>query len=322
MKIIALIVSALLIAPTAGETEASRNASTRIRLALVRPVGRSPELTHAVMEAITTSAARNSSLTLIDQALVDSAVAGSGYDGSFNLTLREARNLGAAIGCDFYLLVRSEMNRVSCSSSRTESESWAAIFLVNARTGQLTRFEWLLESAENDHQAVARTATSLIERTDGLLQVISNSETTPTRPSNHARVALDLTQEEPPPNYEAPIFLKREPPLYTAEAERAELSATVEIEAVFGDDGKVRDPKITRWAGYGLDQSALQAAERLRFTPATINGRPISVKGALRYNFTRRDASRAYFFSADSLRGECEATKPTGLSFSLTSQKT
>jgi TonB family protein len=152
----------------------------------------------------------------------------------------------------------------------------------------LIRFDWVLESADSDQEARLRLAKSLIERMDSLLRMIVNAEPVQPRLPYHGRVALDLTREEPPPTYEAPTFVKREQPLYTPEAERAEVSGTVEIEAVFGQDGNLREPEIIRWAGYGLDQSALQAAERIRFTPAKLNGARISVKARLRYNFTRR----------------------------------
>ena len=42
-------------------------------------------------------------LVLVDRGLARAAARGAGYSGSLNLTLKEARDLGAAIGCDFYL---------------------------------------------------------------------------------------------------------------------------------------------------------------------------------------------------------------------------
>ena len=40
----------------------------------------------------------------IDADQVRAAALGAGYDGSLNMTVQQARDLGAAIGCDFYFV--------------------------------------------------------------------------------------------------------------------------------------------------------------------------------------------------------------------------
>src|SRR5467141_429424 len=47
-------------------------------------------------------------LSLLDREQSRTAARGAGYTGSLNLTLAEARDLGAAIGCDFYITGNAE----------------------------------------------------------------------------------------------------------------------------------------------------------------------------------------------------------------------
>src|SRR5262245_34622761 len=41
---------------------------------------------------------------LVDSDLARAAARGAGFEGSLNLTTEEARNIGAAIGCEFYFI--------------------------------------------------------------------------------------------------------------------------------------------------------------------------------------------------------------------------
>ena len=87
--------------------------------------------------------------------------------------------------------------------------------------------------------------------------------------------------------FTAPQFLNRVKPEYTEEAGRADINATVEAKAVFRADGEVGEVEIIRWAGFGLDESAERAIRGLKFKPATRDGRAVSVRALVRYNFRR-----------------------------------
>jgi TonB family protein len=76
-------------------------------------------------------------------------------------------------------------------------------------------------------------------------------------------------------------------PDYTAEAELADITATVEAMVVFGSSGELGRVEIIRWAGFGLDEAAERAIRQLKFKPATRDGDPISVRAMIRYNFRR-----------------------------------
>ena len=87
--------------------------------------------------------------------------------------------------------------------------------------------------------------------------------------------------------FKAPEFLNRVKPEYAPEADKADITATVEAMVLFRSNGEVGTIEIARWAGFGLDESAEGAIRQLKFTPATRAGIPINVRALIRYNFRR-----------------------------------
>src|SRR6185369_17459474 len=72
--------------------------SISVRVAVLE-FGQTPTAAHAaekVRELFTSS----NDFTLIDSDLARTAARGAGYNGSLNLSVEEARDIGAAIGCD------------------------------------------------------------------------------------------------------------------------------------------------------------------------------------------------------------------------------
>src|SRR5258708_6440844 len=69
----------------------------------------------------------------IDADQVRAAALGAGYDGSLNMTVQQARDLGAAIGCDFYFVGEAQTVRRSPSTGASYYESYTSIFLLSAR---------------------------------------------------------------------------------------------------------------------------------------------------------------------------------------------
>jgi TonB family protein len=86
---------------------------------------------------------------------------------------------------------------------------------------------------------------------------------------------------------EPPVFYQRLKPAYTEQADLAGIAATVELEAVFGEDGKVGQVEVVRWAGFGLDESAIATVRQLRFKSARRDGKNVTIRGLVRYNFRR-----------------------------------
>jgi len=65
-------------------------------------------------------------------------------------------------------------------------------------------------------------------------------------------------------------------PGYTDQARAAHLQGNVLISAIVGTDGIVRDAKVQKGLGMGLDEKALEAVGLWRFRPELEDGKPVS----------------------------------------------
>ena len=74
-------------------------------------------------------------------------------------------------------------------------------------------------------------------------------------------------------------------PEYTDEARQAHIQGTVVLDVIIRADGIGKVNKVVRGLGYGLDQKAIEAFEKWRFTPGTVDGKPVSVQLQIVINF-------------------------------------
>lgn len=73
-----------------------------------------------------------------------------------------------------------------------------------------------------------------------------------------------------------PVEITSKPdPAYTQEARTLKLEGEVLLNVVFEASGQVRILGVARGLGHGLDQSAIHAAEQIRFKPARRDGKPV-----------------------------------------------
>ncbi len=234
--------------------------------------------------------------TVIDPDLARAAARGAGFDGSMNLTVHEARDLGAAIGCDFYFLGEAQTLRRSPSTGAAYFDSYASIFLVSARTGRLIL--WERPPVRRDSAEEAETA---------LLQILASEETRHRyfvairRAQEDERAERASAVEAPPPiieimsdadddkdkNTRAPRPYRRLKPPYPESAAIAEVEAVVDVLADIDARGEVGRIEIARWAGYGLDQSVIDTVKQMHFFPAMRDGVAIPMRVLLRYNFRK-----------------------------------
>jgi len=63
-------------------------------------------------------------------------------------------------------------------------------------------------------------------------------------------------------------------PAYTDEARKLRIEGEVLLEVIFESSGKLRVVRVVRGLGHGLDDSAVRAAEQIRFKPALREGEP------------------------------------------------
>jgi TonB family protein len=82
-----------------------------------------------------------------------------------------------------------------------------------------------------------------------------------------------------------PTIHYKEKAAYTEEARLHRVEGTVVLNVTFGADGRIQNIKTVRGLSHGLTEKAIEAALRIRFTPAVQSGKPVSVRGNLEFSF-------------------------------------
>ena len=83
----------------------------------------------------------------------------------------------------------------------------------------------------------------------------------------------------------APDLIYGPDPEFSEEARKAKYQGTVVVKCVVGPDGRVRDARVQRALGMGLDEKALEAIHKYRFNPAKKDGQPVAVMVSIEINF-------------------------------------
>ena len=238
------------------------------------------------------------SLLILDRDQVRAAARGAGYTGSINLSLNEARDLGAALGCDFFVLGDAQTLRRSPSSGPVYFESYASIFLVSARTGRLIR--WDRPNFQADQPAAAEQ--SLLSELSGfeMQHRLSQASLRAQEDERGERELKPIDQQIPileaapdddksaaAEGLRLPRPYRRLIPPYPEAAARAEAEATVDVLVDLDASGEVTRVEVARWAGFGLDETTVDTVRRLHFFPAMRNGVALPIRVLLRYNFRK-----------------------------------
>jgi TonB family protein len=232
-----------------------------------------------------------------DADLSRSAAKGIGYSGSLNLTVSEARDLGAALATEFYIIGDAQTLRRSSFERPVYFESYCSIFLVSTRTGNL--LFWDRPSFENNEATRAEALLSQHLKGDAftnrLIAVIRKAQEEERVQRTVLNTAVDAVIEAAPDDEKAaadqglrlPRPFRRLRPGYPDTAARAEAEAIVDVAVDIGADGEVGEVQIVRWAGFGLDESTVATVRQLHFFPAMKNSAPIPMRVLLRYNFRK-----------------------------------
>jgi TonB family protein len=234
---------------------------------------------------------------LLDPDLSASAARGVGYSGSLNLSLAEARDLGAAMGAEFYLVGDAQTLRRSSTQTPVYYESYSSIFVISSRTGRLVFWDRINTESDNPRDAERKLTKLLSDNKQGehCLAAIRKAQVDE---SGQRMVDLKSTpvliEEAPDDETRAaaeglrlPRPFRRLRPVYTESAARAEVEATVDVLVDISADGEVGQVQVARWAGFGLDETTVATVRQLHFFPAMRNGTPIPIRVLLRYNFRK-----------------------------------
>lgn len=81
-------------------------------------------------------------------------------------------------------------------------------------------------------------------------------------------------------------ILSKPRPAYTDEARRLRIEGEVLLETWFGASGQIRVLRVVRSLGHGLDQTAIEAAEGIRFVPREQRGQPTDTVAMIKITFS------------------------------------
>ncbi|MEP6902261.1 MAG: energy transducer TonB [Actinomycetota bacterium] len=224
---------------------------------------------------------------VLDSSLSETAFLSSNPENPFNLGSEEAKIIGAAIGCDYFLLVKAQNLRRSSFEKKEYFESYAAIFVVSSRTGRLVFWKLTTFNSSKSNAAdklLFDSTTDLTGEISDKLPNIAKQEL------NEKTAKLEEIPDENSPdakNFRSPLPYKKISPQYTALANLYGITATVDIEVDFDESGQIRRTEIVRWAGFGLDESVTETIRKMNWRPAEKNKKTLPIRVLLRYNFKK-----------------------------------
>lgn len=233
---------------------------------------------------------------LIDRDQSRAAALGTGHGTSLNMSLEEARNLGAAIGCDFFLTGEAQTLRRSPSDARIYFDSYASVFLVSARTGRLVSWNlnWAKaptnDGAEADLLADLSSARTRNSYHSAIHKALKDESAERAHAIENGTPVIEVMADETSESQNGtrpPRPFRRVKPEYTKAAALTEVEAIVDALVDIDEKGEVARVEIARWAGYGLDQSVIDTIKQMHFFPAMRNGVAIPMRVLLRYNFRK-----------------------------------
>ena len=246
----------------------------------------------AALLATALAAGRDFSLSDRDESRA--AARGSGYAGSLNLTLSEARDLGSALGTDFYILGDAQVLRRSPSAGPPFYEAYASLFLVSTRTGRLVMWDGPTAQAAQPEAAEQQLSAELRQRAARYGAMLRAAEEQERRErAEVTRRAAALIEEAPEEGTTAaeglrlPAPYRRLQPAYTEMARSVGAEAVVDVQAEIDATGEVGAVEVVRWAGYGLDEAVTNTVRQMHFRPAVRDGVNVPLRVLLRYNFRR-----------------------------------
>ena len=82
-----------------------------------------------------------------------------------------------------------------------------------------------------------------------------------------------------------PAVIYKVDPEYSEEARKAKYSGTVLLQLVVDVDGRAKNIKVVKGVGLGLDEKAVEAVQKWKFTPGKKNGAPVPVYATVEVNF-------------------------------------
>jgi TonB family protein len=159
---------------------------------------------------------------------------------------------------------REEMNTAIAQGTR--------LFPAYRFLGEIDLAEGKLEAAVSSFEAALRVSESGDEIEAEKLQ--GQLSRLPQMIENLKRFAV-LEAEQNALDIVRPVLLSSATPRYTDEARNQKVQGTISMAIRVNETGEVDSVLLLRGLGYGLDEQAEETVRKLKFSPATRNGKPI-----------------------------------------------
>nr|HQU86703.1 hypothetical protein [Pyrinomonadaceae bacterium] len=119
------------------------------KLAVISP--EKSELTNNFSDKLEASLSKK--FRVLDASMSETAFRSVAVENVFNQTIEEAKTIGAAVGCDYFLLIKAQNQRRVSLTKNEYFESFAPVFAVSTRTGRLVFWKMLSFEAAKQIEA-------------------------------------------------------------------------------------------------------------------------------------------------------------------------
>lgn len=219
--------------------------------------------------------------SIVDQSLSKAVLSAQEFENPFNLSLTEAKNLGEAAGCNFFLLIKAEVLERTSLEKGTFKEAYTAIFFVSSKSGRLILWKFLNAEDKDEAVALKKLFLSIDEFLTRFVTEIQSLLV----------YDLDLQDEAKFPEFDEksgirpPIPYRRIKPEYPKAASLYLVRATIDVAVDITERGEVARVEVLRWAGFELEEAVIKAIRQMNWRPAEKNGKFLASRVLLRYNF-------------------------------------
>ena len=225
---------------------------------------------------------------VLDNSLSETAFNSVAVERPYNLTATEAKNIGKVIGCHYFLLVKSDIQRRVSLKEGDNFEAFAAVFTVSSRTGRL--IFWRIESqfGATAEKAQEKLNDAVDDLSHQIFVNIKRAEIIE-KEESHAVEIEEIPAEDAPgaKNFRPPLPFRRVKPKYTQTAYLYDVAATVDVLVDISETGEILRTEIVRWAGFGLDESVVETIRQMNWRAAERDKKFIPMRVLLRYNFKK-----------------------------------
>jgi TonB family protein len=113
---------------------------------------------------------------------------------------------------------------------------------------------------------------------------------------------------EEKPQLQLPRILHVYLPQYTDKARNNGIEGELIVRALFQSDGKIKNLKVEKGLGHGLDQRAIESVRRIGFLPAQLEGQAVDAYARIIFNFKLGKVT--FYLKAPEMKASLQGAKP------------